>query len=80
MAQKLELFYSYAEWTGIGKSDDSHGNYEAAKGICQRLVWDYEYVSCELRGFCKKAWVTDKDGNVLFELKREDKPRPYWAM
>lgn len=71
--KKSEIFFSNAEWTQIKKSEDSHGSFEQAKAVCLKLLWDYGNLPCKIRGNCRKVWVTDKDGYVMFEKEAEDK-------
>ena len=77
--KKSEVFFSNAEWSEIGKSDDSHANFEMARGVCLRLIWDYGNVPCKLKGYCRRVWVTDKEGYVLFEQNHEEKFIPSYA-
>jgi len=77
--KKAEVFYSNAHWSEIGKTDDSHGTFEAAKAVCLRLLWDHGNVPCSTRGHCKKVLVTDKDGYVLFEQSHEPKFIPSYS-
>jgi hypothetical protein len=77
--KKSQVFFSNAEWSEIGKSYDSHGNFEMAKDVCLKLLWDYGNIPCKVRGYCKKVWVTDNEGYLLFEKEREDKFIPSYA-
>lgn len=59
------MYKSNASWTKIPDSQDEHDSFEMANAICMRLREDYGSRSCSIRGYCIKAWVTDKDGKVV---------------
>jgi hypothetical protein len=71
---KLGRFFSNAEWSFAGKTQDHHSNYEQAHGVCINLINNYRAEPCNHRGWCKKVWVTDEDGLVYFE-KLPSEPR-----
>lgn len=68
--KKSDIFFSNAEWTKIKNSSDSHGTFEMAEGVCESLIYHYGEKPCEIRGICKKAFVTDNNGYVIREISR----------
>jgi len=58
--QKRIKYFSNAEWTKIGNSSDQHDNIEFARGICERLMSEYNKWGreCDTRGKCLRTWVT----------------------
>ena len=79
MSKKSKIYFSNAEWSEVGKSQDSHQSFEMAKGICLRLLWDYGNIPCKTRGYCKKVIVTDEEGYVHFEKEHESRFKPSYA-
>lgn len=76
---KSDIFFSNAEWSQVPSSMDSHDSFERANAVCMLLLGDYANIPCSVRGYCKKVWVTDKDGYILCEKKSEDKFIPSYA-
>lgn len=70
--------YSNAEWTEINPTKDEHRNYTAAHAVCSALLWDYGNTPCSIRGYCKRVYVTDANGKILYECKVEDKFIPIY--
>lgn len=77
--KKSKIFFSNAVWSEVGKSSDSHGDFEMAKGVCMSLLWNHGNIPCETRGYCEKVFVTDEEGYLHFEKQREDKFKPSYA-
>jgi hypothetical protein len=65
--KKSKVFFSNASWTKIPNSHDAHESFERAYSVCLRLIDEYEFHECSIRGFCTGVFVTDQDGNCHFD-------------
>lgn len=59
-AESDDVFYSNANWTKIGYTNDRHSSEGFSNAMCEALLknWGVGKPPCEIRGNCLKAWTT----------------------